>query len=956
MTEYSRLPKHIIPCHYNVYLEPNFSSFSVHGKVKIIVEVTKQTEKIVLNAKNISVSKLKLMKCDAVLENEEHFEVNPATGEGERSDGPDISKSRKRSSRKDASFSPPKSKLRRGRSDCVLQVEGANLETKSENQLVHDKLDTSEGSTFLSDGDGECENDSLKDSWSVVTTKQVIIDIKSYEVLKQEEVIIVELKEPMYPCSLLLEISFEGQLDDSMRGMYRTSHLVLGQKKWGAACHFEATGARKCFPCFDQPEFRSTYDISIVRHDPGMEALSNMPIGTINGNIVSFRRTPPLPSYLVCVVVGWYSAISQRSISGIPVSVFTPQGETAQGEYALNVAVRAIDYFKNFFSIGYTLPKMDLVAVPDFYIGAMENWGLLTFRETALLFHPSKGTQRTKEYVSILVTHEIAHQWFGNLVGIEWWDQLWLKEGFATWISFLAVEHLCPQFDIWSQFLVTERICALNLDGLSTSHPIEIPDGVQNPADIDEIFDEISYCKGASIINMLFHWIGEVDFKVGLASYLQLYKGKSATTDRLWAAIASSSSKPVVKVMEQWTKEQGFPLVLVERLDAGLYRLKQESFSSKNNQTLWIVPLKIQVKDIKGQYFMKDILLDEKYIDVDLGVPEVEWIVVNTGQTSFCRVSYSHVIVEQLCLHLNFLHVRDRVGLLSDVMALVESGREQVGLLLKLVSHCEGEEEWPVIQMILEVVEKLECLFEGTSRWSNFLQFCYKVLYPSLKKLGFAVKEGESESHSFSRSGLIQALGRLGHNDTVGQCWVLWGDEIKGRKEVHKDIQGAVYCTVGRTGKDEVIEKLMNRYNDSSSGDEKRMLGRALSCNTNPEVSQQVLDWAISDKVKLQDKTFIFAGVSASGVTGREISWQTFVKNSDSLLKMYTSGGLLKNLVKGVSNYGSSIEEAMRIEQWFSENKVEGVERTVSQVVEEIKDKSKLRERVYNEGDHIFVI
>jgi len=358
----------------------------------------------------------------------------------------------------------------------------------------------------------------------------------------------------------------------------------------------------------------------------------------------------------------------------------------------------------------------------------------------------------------------------------------------------------------------------------------------------------------------------------------------------------------------------------------------------------------------QGTVFYEDILLDEKYIDIDLGVPEVEWIVVNTGQTSFCRVSYSHVIVEQLCLHLNFLHVRDRVGLLSDVMALVESGREQVGLLLKLVSHCEGEEEWPVIQMILEVVEKLECLFEGTSRWSNFLQFCYKVLYPSLKKLGFAVKEGESESHSFSRSGLIQALGRLGHNDTVGQCWVLWGDEIKGRKEVHKDIQGAVYCTVGRTGKDEVIEKLMNRYNDSSSGDEKRMLGRALSCNTNPEVSQQVLDWAISDKVKLQDKTFIFAGVSASGVTGREISWQTFVKNSDSLLKMYTSGGLLKNLVKGVSNYGSSIEEAMRIEQWFSENKVEGVERTVSQVVEEIKDKSKLRERVYNEGDHIFVI
>jgi len=975
--DYSRLPPHTVPCHYKVRLEPDFNTFGFKGRVDIIVEVTEATDTLVLNANNLTITDLKVKKSSVIVESDESDD-HPSSQKAESSKKrsaivKDVkvveklvetddevkekdSSSKKRGAKKDQSVTPPRPKRRRGRSDGVLQVDGSGQDTDTDAE-VEDKVEQLDGSIRLTDSsEEEKQSDKLSlDTWTVVDTKYSPLDIKSYEVLAKQEVILITLSEQVSPCSLLLSISYTGTLDDSMRGFYRTSHTVAGVKKWGAACHFEATGARKCFPCFDQPEFRSTYDMSVVRPEPGMEVLSNMPVLATDGNLVTFQRTPPIPSYLMCVVVGWYSALAQRSLTGTPVCVYTPQGETSQGEYALNMAVKSLDYFKEFFGLGYTLPKMDMVAVPDFYIGAMENWGLLTFRETALLFHPSEGTVRSKQYVSILVAHEIAHQWFGNLVSIEWWDQLWLKEGFATWISFLAVDKMCPQFDIWSEFLVGERILALNLDCLATSHPIEIPDGVKNPAQIDEIFDEISYSKGASIINMLYHWIGETHFKAGLSLYLSKYRGGSASTEKLWAAIAESSSQPVVRVMEDWTKVQGFPIVHVELGDDGIVKFRQENFTKGTDMTMWMVPLKISFIIDNGEKQEKDFLLEETEAELELGVGDKDWLVVNLGQTSFCRVSYSQPLLDRLCSDISLLGVRDRVGLLSDVMARVESGRDGVGLVVGVVQHFTGQVEWPVVQLMLEVLGKLESLFEGTKQWAKFLEFCYKVLAPSLDSLGMVVVEGEDEGRGLARAGLIHMLGRLGHNETVGQCWVLWGDENRGRAGVHKDIRGAVYCTVGRTGKGEVIDKLMGKHKSSLRGDEKRMLGRALASSIHPEVAEQVLDWAMSDQVKLQDRTFVFSGVAATGAAGRELAWQTFVKNSKVLLLQYTSGGLLKNLVRGVSSYGNTAEEAERVKRWFGENKVEGVERTVSQIVEEVRDRAYLREKAISEGDKIFL-
>ena len=572
--------------------------------------------------------------------------------------------------------------------------------------------------------------------------------------------------------------------------------------------------------------------------------------------------------------------------------MYTPEGETRQGEYALDIAVKSVDYFSQFFSTPYTLPKLDLVAVPDFYIGAMENWGLLTFRETALLLHPSKGTQRARQYVSILVTHEIAHQWFGNLVTLEWWDQLWLKEGFATWISFLAVDRLCPDLDSWSQFLTGERLLALELDCLASSHPIEIPDGVKHPGQIDEIFDDISYSKGASIIHMLYMWLGEDAFKAGLHLYLSRHRNGAAKTQDLWEAVEEASGQPVARVMGDWTRVQGFPLVTVELLEEeGLVKLSQASTSAASPGHFWHVPLLLEVRGGGGEVLeSRQILLQETEVELQLELPPGACLVVNAGQTSFCRVRYSCHLLTKLHHLLPLLPARDRLGILSDLADCALAAKEELEPLIDTLKHYSGEVTWPVLQALLQVLYKLEGLVEATPAWSGFLQLAYGVLRPSLAKLGWESEEGEEAGQIMARGAVIGRLGRLGCNETVGRAWVAWRREQEGRGEVAADLRQAVYDTVARAGGSLEVAALVDKYEKGDGADEKRLVLAALG---QAREQEEVLAWVLGDTVKSQDKVFVVAGVAGSGAEGRSRAWGWFKTQADTLLGLYTRWGVI---------------------------------------------------------------
>lgn len=484
-----------------------------------------------------------------------------------------------------------------------------------------------------------------------------------------------------------LYLEFTGELNDKMKGFYRSKYFTpSGDERYAAVTQFEATDARRCFPCWDEPALKATFDITLIVPTDRV-ALSNMPVKSENvlGNglrVVNFDRTPIMSTYLVAVVVGEYDYVEDKSSDGILVRVFTPVGKKEQGRFALDVAKKVLPYYKEYFNIAYPLPKMDLIAIADFSAGAMENWGLVTYRETFVLVDPENTSLMRKQSIALTVGHEIAHQWFGNLVTMEWWTHLWLNEGYASFVEFLCVNHLFPNFDIWTQFVTDMYTRALELDGLRNSHPIEVPVG--HPSEIDEIFDEISYNKGASVIRMLHHWIGDEDFRKGMNIYLTRHQYKNTSTEDLWQALSEASNKPVGEVMSTWVKQMGFPVVSVSTKQDGTKRvltLSQDKFtadgSAPNESYFWKIPITISTKKSPTEIH-HSFVLDSKKTEIVLDdIPNDTWVKINPGTVGFYRTRYPPKMLEEFLPSIKDMTLPplDRLGLLDDLFAMVQAGQ-----------------------------------------------------------------------------------------------------------------------------------------------------------------------------------------------------------------------------------------------------------------------------------------
>uniref|UniRef100_A0A453KP58 Uncharacterized protein n=1 Tax=Aegilops tauschii subsp. strangulata TaxID=200361 RepID=A0A453KP58_AEGTS len=335
----------------------------------------------------------------------------------------------------------------------------------------------------------------------------------------------------------LLKMDFNGILNDQMRGFYRSKYQYKGKERNMAVTQFESVDARRCFPCWDEPAFKAKFKLTLEVPSE-LVALSNMPVGnaTFAGPIktVRYLESPPMSTYLVAIVVGLFEYVEGMTTKGTRVRVYTQIGKSNQGKFALDVGVKSLNLYKDYFDTPFPLPKLDMVAIPDFAAGAMENYGLVTYREVALLFDDKSSSASSRQSVAITVAHELAHQWFGNLVTMEWWTHLWLNEGFATWMSHLAVDSFFPQWNIWAQFL-DRTTTALRLDSLEASHPIEVE--IHHASEVDQIFDAISYDKGASVIRMLQSYLGAERFQKAMASYMKKYAYSNAKTEDLWAVL-----------------------------------------------------------------------------------------------------------------------------------------------------------------------------------------------------------------------------------------------------------------------------------------------------------------------------------------------------------------------------------------------------------------------------------
>ncbi|XP_068751951.1 puromycin-sensitive aminopeptidase-like [Montipora capricornis] len=766
---------------------------------------------------------------------------------------------------------------------------------------------------------------------------------------KEEETVTISFPTPLPVGKCQLYLDYTGELNDKMKGFYRSKYTSPeGQDKYCAVTQFEPTDARRAFPCWDEPALKATFDVTLIVPKDRV-ALSNMDVEEeqdvpedVALKRVKYTRSPIMSTYLLAFVVGEFDFVEGKDADGVVIRVYTPKGKAVQGKFALEVAEKTLPFYKDYFNISYPLPKMDLIAIPDFAAGAMENWGLVTYRETALLVDPENSSAASKQWVGLVVGHELAHQWFGNLVSTEWWTHLWLNEGFASWIEYLCVDHCFPEWDIWTQFVTTDFSRAMNLDALHNSHPIEVPVG--HPGEIDEIFDAISYSKGASVIRMLHDYVGEKAFKEGLGYHLDKFKYNNATTEDLWASLSHASSKPVAEVMETWTKQMGFPVLSVSAEQKGDSRevtISQSKFfadGASQGSYHWQVPVGIS-SAVNPSGSVANTLMNQTSCTITVNnVRPDQWIKLNPGQVGFYRVQYSSAMLELLLPAIldSSLPPRDRLGLQSDLFALCRAGLVPGPDVLKVIEAFRNETNYTVWNDLIGNMAVIGSILQYSDCYRSFKAFCIELYGPIMNKLGWDPMQGEGHLDALLRGLIIACLGKFGRQDIVTEGRKRFQAHCKGESTIPADLRSAVYGTVLRHGDAATLDAMMKLFREADLHEEKVRLMRTMGAVSQPELIKKVLDFSMSDEVRSQDTVFVIAGVTCS-VEGREMAWKFVKDNWEELYNRYEGGFLLSRLIKSTTDMFASEEAAKEVEEFFAKQSIPSAERTIQQSLETIR-------------------
>ncbi|XP_004245070.1 aminopeptidase M1 [Solanum lycopersicum] len=764
--------------------------------------------------------------------------------------------------------------------------------------------------------------------------------------IEEDEILVVEFGESLPVGFGVLSLAFEGTLNDRMKGFYRSTYEHNGEKRNMAVTQFEPADARRCFPCWDEPACKATFKITLEVPSE-LVALSNMPAEEekVTGNLktVHYQESPIMSTYLVAIVVGLFDYVEDQTSDGIPVRVYCQVGKANQGNFALHVAVKTLPLFKEYFGAPYSLPKLDMIAIPDFAAGAMENYGLVTYRETALLYDDKHSAAANKQRVATVVAHELAHQWFGNLVTMEWWTHLWLNEGFATWVSYLATDSLFPEWKIWTQFL-EEATEGLRLDGLAESHPIEVD--INHAGEIDEIFDAISYRKGASVIRMLQSYLGPESFQRALASYIKKYACSNAKTEDLWSVLQEESGEPVNKLMNSWTKQQGYPVVSVKINDQKL-ECEQTQFllSGSHGDGQWIVPLTLCCGSYEAR---KSFLMQEKSEALDVkdllgssssnGNP---WIKVNVEQTGFYRVKYDDELSARLryAIERKVLSTNDKYGILDDSYALSMACHQSLSSLLALMASFREELDYTVLSNLISISYKVaRIVAEAVPDLQNHIKLFFINLFQfSAERLGWDPKEGESHLDAMLRGELLNALASFGHGETINEAVRRFRIFLDDRNTavLPPDLRKAVYVAVmQRVNKSDRsgFESLLRIYRETDLSQEKtRILGSLASCR-DPEIILEVLNFLLCSEVRSQDCVY---GLAVS-FEGRETAWNWLKENWDHIHKTFGSGFLLTRFISATVSPFSSYEKATEVEEFFASRTKPYIARTLKQSIERV--------------------
>ncbi|HEX4919273.1 MAG TPA: M1 family aminopeptidase, partial [Candidatus Bathyarchaeia archaeon] len=686
-----------------------------------------------------------------------------------------------------------------------------------------------------------------------------------------------------------------------------------------ASTQFEAASARRMLPCIDHPAYKSEFKLT-VKADKDLDIISNSPSAStkIEGNkkIVEFQKTPRMSTYLLYLGVGKFEEVKEKH-GRVEYSVATVPGKTSGSKFPLEVGRDSVLFFEKYFGINYVLPKLHLIGVPEFAAGAMENWGAITFREIALLVDKDSSV-RMKKQVAEVIAHEVSHQWFGNLVTMKWWDDLWLNESFATFMAAKAKAAMFPKWRTWEDFVREDTAGALIRDSLLSTHAIEVK--INAPSEIEQVFDEISYGKGASVIRMLEAYTGEESFMKGVRAYLQKYKYSNAAGLDLWSQIEEASKAQVSRIMSEWIKKPGYPVLSVGFKDEKL-TIAQERFlfSGSKEKTVWPVPITMRLNGST-----KRLLMDKEQQLVD--VPgKLESIKLNLDQTGFYRVHYEGLYDKVWKTEMSGL---DRYGIISDAYAFLYSGKTSFKEYLELVERYASEPEY---LPAYEVSDQLASLYSLTP---NAVMAASKRFHRAqLDALG-----NKTDENSVLLKGVIASRLAFVDDEYARDT----ASRFESYDKVEPDMKAAIVIALARSKAD--FETVFNNYEERTSEEEKARFLGGLTAFKDPKLVSKTLELLITGEIRKQHSLNVIGGVTRNP-DAREVSWHWIQENIDWLRKVYEGVGTVSRyLTHAIPYFG--VGRAEEVKKYFATHKIPEASIGIDAGMERLKINEDLLQRI----------
>ncbi len=778
-------------------------------------------------------------------------------------------------------------------------------------------------------------------SGAALRTAQGERSVSRIEVATPSETVRLVLESPAPAGPATLEVSWTGQMSAGLRGLYRAGEVAVTQ--------FEAADARRVFPCFDEPAFKAVWALTLDV-PTGLALLSNgAPVQTSEEGgrqRVTFQETPPLPTYLVALACGRLEAKDAMVVRGVPVRTWAVPEKAMLTAFGQEVAVEVLPRLEDYFGLPYAFGKLDQVGIPDFEAGAMENAGLITFREAALLLDPATASLTVKKRIAEVVTHELAHQWFGNWVTMQWWDDLWLNESFATWMAFKIVDGWKADWRVWLDF-DAGKAAALQLDALRSTHPIRAE--VKNPEEMTESFDLITYEKGGSVLRMIEGYLGEAPFREGIRLYMRRHGKANAVADDLWGALAEASRQPVVELANGWIRQAGHPLVEV-RLEGRNVRLAQRRFFSEPGASqageTWPVPLVLRYQDpggVKEQRHLLTAATGEVALD---GAGDIAWLCANAGSNGFYRVAYDASGVAALARNVGRLAPSERVGLLADEWALVRAGVREVSGFLDLAAAFGDEQDYAVLDELVGRLGGIEARLLDPGVRARFQRFVAGLLGPAAGAVGWDAPQAEGDPARLRRAALVRALGLVAREPRM----VVEGSARLDRfmagelSALEANLHEPAVVMAARSGAARRFEALRARFPVEPDPAFQRRYLVGLAQFEDPALAARAQEMALGEEVPLQDAS-AFMGALLANRTARDPFWRTLRDRWDAVQKRI--GGapmLLRRVVEAVGQLPERrhLDEAAA---FFAAHPIPAARQAIAQTLERMRQDVALWER-----------